>query len=130
MCRASIGRNMGKSKYIGLDPVVCSDRDIFHELFHVLGFLHEHQRADRDNYITIEWQNIPYNYNSQFVKFSRSKTLGMPYDATSITHYTSDQGASPIGESSIISKVVYMNLPRAPLGFEKLIFLKNSQKIQ
>ena len=98
---------MGKSKYIGLDPVVCSDRSIFHELFHVLGFLHEHQRADRDNYVTIDWQNIPYNYNRQFIKLSRSKTLGMPYDATSITHYSSNQAADPIGSTSIISKVPY-----------------------
>ena len=99
---------MGKSKYIGLDPVECSDRDIFHELFHVLGFLHEHQRVDRNNYVTINWKNIPYNYNSQFVTLSKSKDLGMPYDATSITHYTSDQAANPIGVSSIISKVVQL----------------------
>ena len=102
---------MGKIKYMAIDPVACSDRDIFHELFHVLGFLHEHQRVDRNNYVTINWQNIPYNYNSQFVTLSKSKDLGMPYDATSITHYTSDQAANPIGESSIISKVVqHMNL--------------------
>ena len=110
MCRASIGQNNGKSKYIRLDPVACSDRDIFHELFHVLGFLHEHQRVDRNDHVTINWQNIPYNYNSQFVTLSKSKTLGMPYDATSITHYTWDQAANPIGASSITSKVLIFHL--------------------
>ena len=101
---------MGKSKYLKLDPVACSDRDIFHELFHVLGFLHEHQRVDHSDHVTINWQNIPYNYNSQFVTLSKSKTLGMPYDATSITHYTWDQAANPIGASSITSKVLIFHL--------------------
>ena len=110
LCTATLGRNTGKNKSMGLDPVECSDRDIFHELFHILGFLHEHQRGDRDNYVTINWQNIPINYNSQFVALSKSKTLGMPYDATSITHYTWDQGANPIGASSITSKVVIFHL--------------------
>ena len=29
-----------------------------HTLLHVLGMYHEHQRPDRDQYITVEWKNI------------------------------------------------------------------------
>ena len=33
-------------------------KDLTHELFHVLGRLHEHQREDRDSYVKIMWDNI------------------------------------------------------------------------
>jgi len=29
-----------------------------HELLHALGFHHEHSRADSDDFVTINWQNI------------------------------------------------------------------------
>ena len=106
VCKATIGRNQGKEKYMILDPDSCTDRDVYHELLHVLGLLHEHQRNDRDNYITIKWENIPYGYNLHFAKLKRSKTLNLPYDITSIMHYSPTQGASPEGASSIVSKVL------------------------
>ena len=113
ICKATIGRNQGKEKYVILDPDTCTDRDIYHEIFHAIGLLHEHQRSDRDDYITIKWENIPYGYNLHFAKLKRSKTLGLPYDITSIMHYSPIQGASPVGAVSIVSKV----------GTEILIFL-------
>ena len=31
---------------------------IMHELGHVIGFFHEHQRADRDEFVEILWDNV------------------------------------------------------------------------
>lgn len=31
---------------------------VLHELMHVLGFWHEHARADRDRYIRVNWDEI------------------------------------------------------------------------
>ncbi|XP_078581727.1 zinc metalloproteinase nas-4-like [Branchiostoma floridae x Branchiostoma japonicum] len=55
---------------------------------HVLGFYLEHTRYDRDNYVTIQWENILTGMRSQFNKRPRSEvdTQG-PYDTLSVMHY-------------------------------------------
>lgn len=36
----------------------CSVGNLGHEIIHTLGLHHEHTRKDRDQYITVQWQNI------------------------------------------------------------------------
>uniref|UniRef100_A0A3Q3WYK2 Metalloendopeptidase n=1 Tax=Mola mola TaxID=94237 RepID=A0A3Q3WYK2_MOLML len=55
----------------------CSVGNLCHEIIHALGLHHEHTREDRDNYITVEWNNIMKHGN----------TLNLPYDLKSIMHY-------------------------------------------
>ena len=61
-------------------------RIIIHELGHSLGFWHEHQRPDRDSYVTIDFGNIQpgQEYNFQVRLFADA--LGA-YDFDSIMHY-------------------------------------------
>ena len=56
-----------------------------HELGHVLGFHHEHQRSDRDNYVTIDIGNVAGNARFAFDKYT-FPVVGA-YDFGSIMHY-------------------------------------------
>ena len=46
-----------------------------HELGHVLGLQHEHKRYDRDDYITINWDNIKASHQYNFYKLEKYKDL-------------------------------------------------------
>ena len=62
---------------------------LLHELGHLIGFYHEHQRPDRDNYIQIHYQNLAKSsYYVQFQKYD-FETYGA-YDFASIMHYSLD----------------------------------------
>ena len=41
---------------------------VVHELLHSLGFMHEMNRPDRDDYVSMVWSNIQANGASQFFK--------------------------------------------------------------
>lgn len=54
-----------------------------HEIFHVLGFYHEHERADRDDYITL---NKEFHGGSTYIKQPARHYIGA-YDVDSLSHY-------------------------------------------
>ena len=64
-----------KSSYctnVAVDGVWSSSKALLHTLFHILGRHHEHERADRKNYIEVIENNViegvyihMYNYNRQ-----------------------------------------------------------------
>ncbi|XP_036449085.1 meprin A subunit beta-like [Colossoma macropomum] len=76
----SIGNGCG---YIGI---------VKHEFLHALGFYHEQSRYDRDNYVTIIYENIIAGMENNFKKASDliSTTQETPYDYTSVMHYGQD----------------------------------------
>lgn len=44
----------------------CSFSDVLHEIMHSLGFVHEQQRWDRDDYIEVLWENIDQKHQINF----------------------------------------------------------------
>nr|CDJ26721.1 astacin-like metallopeptidase 6 protein [Tityus serrulatus] len=61
---------------------------IAHELGHAIGFYHEHNRSDRDDYIRIFWMNVMPNMKNQFKKlFSNENILYDDFNYESIMLY-------------------------------------------
>ncbi|XP_076326092.1 zinc metalloproteinase nas-7-like [Tachypleus tridentatus] len=87
-CKAHIGYT-GKPVKTTLGKNCFTSPRIIHELMHVLGFIHEHNRPDRDNYIIINFPNIPKSMRHNFWKSDPHKvtTLNLSYDYQSILHY-------------------------------------------
>ncbi|KAM5262903.1 meprin A subunit alpha [Ctenodactylus gundi] len=62
---------------------------IEHEVLHALGFYHEQSRTDRDDYVTIWWDEIIPGYEHNFDTFTDTEItdLNTPYDYESVMHY-------------------------------------------
>ncbi len=44
----------------------CKAQDVLHEIMHALGFVHEQQREERDEFLTILWENIQKGFEYNF----------------------------------------------------------------
>lgn len=62
---------------------------LVHELGHALGLVHEHQRSDRDSFVTIVTTNILIGHLADFVKLTDSQNKST-YDFLSVMHYARD----------------------------------------
>jgi len=73
---------------VSLGPNCLQVGVIQHELLHMLGFVHEQARTDRDEYVDIKWENIKDGKEDNFWKaYIISETHGTPYDYMSLMHY-------------------------------------------
>ena len=90
LCLSHLGRKGGEQDIL-LDPRECSFGNILHEMMHALGFVHEHSREDRDNFLIIHWHAIETGAQHQFQKMKGglSFTALGPFDFHSILLYPS-----------------------------------------
>ena len=100
-CAAPVGQTRrGVGLTLNLISACVTDRIIAHELGHTVGLYHEHQRTDRDSYVTIDLDNIPPNQHFAYIKYPF--TLTGPYDLGSIMHYPHNAGAINPSQSTIV----------------------------
>jgi len=84
-CWSYIGKQTGK-QLISITNG-CAYGSIIHEICHAAGMYHEQSRMDRDDYISINWNNIQAGKEGNFNKYSTgSDEYG--YDYESIMHYS------------------------------------------
>ncbi|XP_078669521.1 astacin-like metalloendopeptidase [Branchiostoma floridae x Branchiostoma belcheri] len=102
-CWSKPGR-MGGMQELSLGDGCMWKGTVRHELMHTVGFWHEHQRPDRDDYVTIMLDNVDPAFHPQFEKISGSSTLDLPYDYGSIMHYGSHLN-SINGRETIVPKL-------------------------
>ena len=80
---------VGGQQFLVISTVAWDHATVCHELGHALGLVHEHQRSDRDSFVTILTNNIQAGLESNFVKLSNSQNK-TAYDFLSIMHYARD----------------------------------------
>lgn len=99
-CWSYLGRQGGPQD---IDVTTCAGGNIAHELMHAAGFYHEQSRGDRDDFVSIVWDEIAPEMRSNFDKRdARGQDIG-PYDYASIMHYGSHAG-SRSGRPTIIPR--------------------------
>ncbi|XP_023239898.1 astacin-like metalloprotease toxin 5 [Centruroides sculpturatus] len=86
-CYSHVGR-IGRQQIISLGNGCGYVGTIVHEIVHALGFHHEQNRSDRDDYLIIHWQNIKKGMEGQFVRLQPDKNvLYVDFDYDSIMIY-------------------------------------------
>ncbi|XP_064622900.1 zinc metalloproteinase nas-7-like [Lineus longissimus] len=87
-CHSPVGQPYTKN-YVNLGYNCLRKGTVQHEIMHALGFFHEQSRSDRDDYVTINFENMGKGAHSQFAKYPDTKVTayGEPYDYGSLLHY-------------------------------------------
>ncbi len=99
-CKSWVGRQGGQ-QFIYLAPS-CHTGSIIHEIGHIVGLWHEQSREDRDEFVTIVWDNIEKDERHNFNQHITDGDDVGPYDYGSIMHYGAfDFAINPISPTII-----------------------------
>ncbi|XP_065090071.1 zinc metalloproteinase nas-4-like [Ochlerotatus camptorhynchus] len=89
-CFSAVGYQ-GSVQDLNLAPNGCFRLGtIIHEFLHALGFFHMQSATERDEYVTIVWDNIRRGVERNFQKYNSSFVTGfnVEYDYGSVLHYS------------------------------------------
>ncbi|PKU44800.1 hypothetical protein llap_4907 [Limosa lapponica baueri] len=89
-CWSSVGNRQEGLQQLSIGANCDRIGTIQHEFLHALGFWHEQSRSDRDDYVSIIWDRIQAGKEHNFNKYNdtTSDSLNVPYDYTSVMHYS------------------------------------------
>ncbi|XP_011483900.1 meprin A subunit beta-like isoform X2 [Oryzias latipes] len=111
-CYSYIGRQVANGQVLSIGSGCDSKAIVEHEFLHALGFFHEQSRYDRDDFVTIVWNNILKGKESNFEKAGSdiSTTHGTPYDYRSVMHYSKDAFTNGNGSTIITIDPKFQNV--------------------
>jgi Astacin (Peptidase family M12A) len=84
-----------------IGPGCFTQRTVTHEFGHALGLFHEHQRADRDSFLEVDFANVRAGAESNFRTLSTLPTVG-EYDFASVMHYRANTFAADTSRPTLI----------------------------
>lgn len=121
ICSSRVGMVNEGRQSINLDTAGrCGNGATIHEIAHAVGIWHEQSRNDRDNFVTIDFNNVPENRRHNFSKVGQFAGQGDDgvdtgsYDFGSIMHYSAYAFAIDRSKPTIIPKD--SSIPLSSLG--------------
>lgn len=103
-----VGRIGGRQEISLADFAAWQPGVITHEVCHAIGMLHEQQRPDRDNFVTINWSNLTSDGVAQFQKRTTNYLYMGAYDFNSVMGYSSRTSSTSIVHD--VNQVMYTRL--------------------
>ena len=110
-CRSKVGM-IGGEQRISMPPYGCDANAISHEIGHAVGLWHEHQREDRDAYVTVLYENLDKRGRAAYPAVHPASG---PYNYSSVMHYRLG-GYSSNGGRVLETLPPGMNIPSAGLS--------------
>jgi len=97
---------VGGPQLLQIGPTAWNRPTLCHELGHTLGLVHEHQRSDRDNYVSIITSNILSGYEFDFIVLPGSLNQ-TAYDFLSVMHYRQNAFSVTTDADTIVAHPPY-----------------------
>jgi len=96
----------GGAQLFQIGPGAWNHSVVCHELGHALGLCHEHQRSDRDSFVSINTNNIISGHFGDFVLLTSSQNKGA-YDFLSVMHYYRNEFSVDVNSNTITPLPAY-----------------------
>lgn len=98
---------IGGQQQLNIGAVAWNRGTLLHEIGHALGLIHEHQRSDRDTYVTINFSNVPGGTSNGDFILTPTSTNNGAYDFLSIMQYSRNASAVNSAIDTVTPKAGY-----------------------